>query len=160
MKKVLAICAFLSVYSLSMAQVTLDELQKVQQLWGKGKQALTTELLNLQPDQQAAFNKVFDGYLADRQKLGQERIALIDDYAKSFNGIDAAKSKFLAKGFLKNDSKLNKLHKKYFNKLSKALNPTQAAQWLQLEKYIDNAVRSEMQELIPFIKPGQLKKVK
>lgn len=160
MKKTIALAIACFTFATSMAQVTLDEVKKVQELWGKGKKALATELLKIDGGQQAAFDKVFDAYLADRQKIGQERIALIDEYAKSYSGIDDAKAKFLANGFFKNNAQLNKLHKRYFKKFSKVLSPSKAAQWAQLETYIDNVVRSEIQELVPFVEPGQLKRKK
>ena len=160
MKKTFTL-ALASLLSLSaICQVTLDEVKKVQDMWGKGKKALTTELLKLDAGQQAAFDKVYDGYLVERQKIGQERIALIDEYAKTYSGIDDAKSDFLAKGFFKNNEQLLKLHKRYYKKFSKVLSPAKAAQWVQLENYIDNVVRSEMQEYVPFLEPGQLKRKK
>ena len=45
MKKTFTL-ALASLLSLSaICQVTLDEVKKVQDMWGKGKKALTTELL-------------------------------------------------------------------------------------------------------------------
>jgi hypothetical protein len=158
MKKLIAISIVLFACTTTFAQVSLDEVQKVQQMWGKGKKQLCSELLKLDAGQQEAFGKVYDAYATDRAKIGQERIALIDDYAKNYAGLEDAKAKFLANGFFGNNAKLNKLHKKYFNKFSKVLGSTKAAQWAQLETYLDNVVRSEMQELVPFIQPGQLKK--
>ena len=158
MKKVITIFAILVTTSTVMGQVTVDEIQKVQQLWGKGKKALSMDLLKIEGAQQEAFGKVFDSYLVDRQKLGMQRVALIDDLGKNVGALDDAKAKTLVNGFFSNNIKLQKLQRKYFKKFSKVLSPARAAQWAQLESYLDNVVRSEMQDLVPFIEPGKLKK--
>lgn len=158
MKKAITIFAILVTTSTAMAQVTIDEIQKVQQLWGKGKKALSMDLLKIEGPQQEAFGKVFDSYLVDRQKLGMQRVALIDDLGKNVGALDDAKAKTLVNGFFSNNIKLQKLQRKYFKKFSKDLSPARAAQWAQLESYLDNVVRSEMQDLVPFIEPGKLKK--
>jgi hypothetical protein len=54
---------------------------------------------------------------------------------------------------MKNNTNLAKLQSKTFKKLSKSLSPAKAAQWWQLESYIDAEIRSAILGELPLLEP-------
>jgi len=52
---------------------------------------------------------------------------------------------------LKLNGEQTKLYQKYYGKMKKVISPLKAAQFIQLEVYLENAVRTQIQSQIPFI---------
>jgi hypothetical protein len=57
----------------------------------------------------------------------------------------------LASATLNNNIKLEKLYQKYYGKMKKKVGGLEAAKFIQLETYLQTAIRSELQEAIPLI---------
>ena len=55
------------------------------------------------------------------------------------------------------DADQHDLMESYYNKIKKAASPMVAAQWLQIESYINVSVKLAIQEKLPFIGDIKLK---
>jgi flagellar motility protein MotE (MotC chaperone) len=151
---------FLSIIFLSfflgltaMAQDFKDELDVVQAVWGKNKKALTQDFLQLSPEQAAVFGPIYDGYLEARKKITQVRGEALATFASKNAQLDDATAKDMVTKLMKNNDNLASLQKKTFKKLSKSLSPAKAAQWWQLESYIDAEIRAAILGELPLLEP-------
>jgi hypothetical protein len=119
------------------------------------KVALYNRVLQLTEPEAKKFWPVYRDYERELMKLSDQRLELIRDF---FSREEAGKltdeaSKEIADRWLKSVQARLDLWKKYHKKISEAVSPTRAAQFLQLENqialFIDIAIASEMPAISP-----------
>jgi len=162
MKKLLSIAVYLLLLSPVMklaAQANADEeLQLVRDQWGVDKKQLIMQYMKFNEAESKAFWPVYDAYMKQHKTLVDSRIKMIKDYAKNYTKLTDAKAIELTNKVLDNDMAISKLQKDYFTKFSKAVTPLRASQYMQVEYYLQNTIKSMIQDEIPFI--GELEKAK
>jgi len=135
-----------------------EEIQLFRDQWGVDKKQLIMDYMKFTEAESKAFWPVYEAYMKDNRPLMDARIALIKDYAVNFDKLTDAKASELINKVLDNDMAISKLQKEYYAKLSKAVSPLRASQYLQVEYYLLSNVKAMIQDQIPFI--GQLEKTK
>jgi hypothetical protein len=133
------------------AQTFKDELDIVKTIWGKEKKTLATDLLKLNAEEAAKFGTIYEEYLAARKKVTDVRATALESFAKANAQLDDATASKMVNTLMKNNSNLAKLQSKTFNKLSKALSPVKAAQWWQMENYLDAEIRAAILSELPLV---------
>jgi len=128
-----------------------DDVAIIQSLYGKEKTELVNIFMDLSGDEKTAFQPIYDGYEEERKALGREKMRIIDQYAASYDNMTDEKADALAKATLKNNMDFEKLYSKTYNKTKKVLGATKAAKFIQVEIYLQTAIRLEIQDAIPFI---------
>ena len=158
MKKAsLLFSAFMLFSVFTFAQVKEGDIQLVQQYFGAEKTLLVKEYMNLTPAQDSLFWKDYNAYETARQELGKRRIQLVDKYAKSITSLDATKADEMINEANAIDISFKKLQKQYYKKMSKTIGEVKAAQFYQLEGYLNNVINLSIQESIPFV--GELEQM-
>ncbi len=138
------------------AQSNKEEVSIIQNLYGMEKKEVIRQVMDLTDIQASGFWPIYDEYETERKKLGADRIAIINDYINSYTTLTDAKADELINRVFKNDAALDKLQKTYYGKIKKVLSPLKAAQFTQVESYLQTAIRSAVSEELPFI--GEFKK--
>jgi len=138
------------------AQQSKDEVQLVQSIWGMQKRDIVNKYMQFTDSESAKFTPIYDAYSNEYRNLGAERIQILNDYANSYNAMTDQKADELIQKLLKNNAAIDKLQLKYYNRIKKEISATRAAQFMQLELYIQTMVRAEIQSNIPMI--GELEK--
>lgn len=154
MKRISIICLALALggFHFGIAQdTTMNELAIIQEMWGMEKKEIVGDFMELDETNASAFWSVYDSYAMGRKKLGQERINIIQDYATAYDNINDEQAKDLTNRTFKNNIAIEKLQLKYYKKMCKVVSPVEATKFMQLEKYLETLVKSEMKETIPFI---------
>lgn len=152
MKKLLFIFGIFILFSApALTQDINDEITLIQAEFGMGKRQIVEAYMDLPASTSAIFWKVYQEYEADRQLLARERIVIINDYLENLDSMGEDEADDLAKRSLKNDVALSKLHQSYYKKFKKATSATDAAKFLQIDIYIHNTIRNQMQQELPFI---------
>ena len=96
-------------------------------------------------------------YVEEGKKLGEERIQIIASYADNYVGLTNEKADELTQRLLKNNAAIDKLQLKYYNLIKKEISAIRAAQFMQLELYMQTMIRAELQNSLPMI--GELDKL-
>ena len=130
---------------------TSDEIALYQSIWGMEKRALVEEYMNLSEGDATAFWPVYEAYEVERKNLGIQRVAVLSDYAKNYGSLSGEKATELVNKSIANNIAMQKLFKKTFSKVSKALDPVTAAKFIQLENYFMLMIQMSIQESIPFV---------
>lgn len=138
------------------AQVAKDEVQLVQNIWGLEKRAIVNDYMKFTEAEATKFNPIYEMYADESKALGAERIQIISEYANNYASLTDVKADELVKRTLKNNASMDKLQAKYYGKMKKALGAMRAAQFMQLDSYLQTMVRAEIQNNIPLI--GELDK--
>ena len=156
-KATLLFSAFMLFSVFTFAQVKEGDIQLVQQYFGAEKTLLVKEYMDLTAAQDSLFWKDYNAYETARQELGKRRIQLVDKYAKSITSLDATKADEMINEANAIDISFKKLQKQYYKKMSKTIGEIKAAQFYQLEGYLNNVINLSIQESIPFV--GELEQM-
>ena len=135
------------------AQTFKDELDVVQTVWGKNKKQITLDFLQLSAEEAAKFGPVYDEYLEARKKVTMVRGEALQTFAAANAQLDDATAQKMVSTLMKNNNSLASLQSKTFKKLAKTLSPAKAAQWWQLESYIDAEIRAAILGELPLLQP-------
>jgi hypothetical protein len=151
MKKFYVLLVMLVSSFSAFSQVTEGEMKYIQKLWGKEKKEILQAVMQLNETEAAKFWPIYEAYSTSRQSLGLERTKLTENYASNYGKIADEELDQMTKAALKNDKSINKLYSKYYGKVKKAVGPMRAAQFLQLENYLDGKVRLAIQDQLPLL---------
>jgi hypothetical protein len=152
MKKQIIALAILFIGALNLtAQTSQGDIQLVQQYFGTQKLALIKDYMKLTPHQDSAFWPIYTKYENERQSLGKQRIAMVEAYVKSVQDISEAKATEMVNKGVALEISFKNLQKRYFTEMTKKIGSVKAAQFYQLENYLNNIINLSIQEEIPFV---------
>lgn len=110
------------------------------------KSTVLQGMLELTPEQQAAFNPVLRAYDEDLLKLGDRRLHLIVQYAAFYEGrtLDDKNAERLLKETIKVKQDQLKLFSTYFDKAKKVIGVAKAAEFIQVENAFAAALDTKL----------------
>lgn len=114
------------------------------------KIATLNQVLRLTAPEAEKFWPIYRRYEVELAAVGDRKLALIREFEQAhFSGtLDDRKARKLAAGWLKNTRQRLDLWAKYHQRLSKAVSPLRAAQFLQVEHqmalFVDLTIAAEM----------------
>lgn len=151
MKKTLVI-GILCFLALGVKAQTNDDIAFFQSIWGMEKRAIVEAYMDgLSPEAASTFWTEYDAYEAGRRELGKERVMILSDYAEYYASLNDDIARDLVLRTSANNIAIQKLLKKTFTKMSKAVGAVQAAKFVQLENYFLTAIQMTILEGIPFV---------
>ena len=100
-------------------------------------------------DKAAAFWNVYRDYQKDLKKVTDVRLALIKDYAASYDKMTDAKAKELSKKVLANDKASLKLKEKYYGNFMKAMGASAANRFFQVENTLNSLIMLRINTELP-----------
>lgn len=141
MKKILLL-ALVLLFSLNgFAQLSADEVEYIQSIFGMEKRAAIEEMLD--PDKNAdSFWKLYDQYELERKDLGKNRIDLLEQYAENYESMSNEDVDNLIKESMDLSMKTDKLINKYYKKIKNEVGSVPAAQFYQIEHYLLSEIRA------------------
>ncbi len=146
----LTVVAFAFINS-AKAQVPKDEIALFQTIWGMEKANIISQYMKFSEGEVAKFGPLYDKYTDEYRKLGAERIQIMSEYANNYTSMTNEKADELTKRYLKNNTAIDKLQLKYYNKMKKEVSALRAAEFMQLEIYLQTMMRAELQSMMPMI---------
>ncbi len=117
----------------------------------KQKVAITSQLMQLSPDQAAVFWPIYNEYAKELRALGDLRVQGIKEYAANYSSLSDKKAAELANMRFDLEGKLVGLKKKYFEKFSKALTPKLAARFFQIENQLLDIIDLQVASSLPIV---------
>src|SRR5687767_3541004 len=138
------------------AQSNDPELDYIKKTYSQDKKTIVAEYLNLTVDQGGKFWPLYANYEKKREKLAVERLKLIQKYIDQADTITSTQADKIILAALNNSINLDKLNLETYTKVKTAVGARKAAQFIQLESYLQTMWKSYVQENIPLI--GELDK--
>jgi hypothetical protein len=132
--------------------VTDDDIAVLRQDVQADKTEIITRNMNFTDTQSKAFWPLYRSYAHDQQVIGDQRIALIKDYAANYGGIDDASAKSYIDRALKFEDNNLKLRKQYMPRFEKAIGAKQAGKFYQVDNRLSLLVSVQLAALLPIIK--------
>lgn len=131
---------------------TDDDIAVLRQDVQAGKTEIITRNMSFTDDQSKAFWPVYRDYAHDQQTIGDQRVALIKDYAANYDKIDDTQAKSYIQRALKFEEDSLKLRKEYVPKFEKAIGARQTAKFYQVDNRLSLLVNVQLAAELPIIK--------
>lgn len=115
------------------------------------KVAIITEVMAFTAEQSSAFWPLYREYEVELGKLGDERLAVIKDYAKHYENMTDEIAKQLVDRSFSIEESRTKLQKKYYKKFEKVISSIDAARLMQLERQLNLLIDLQIASELPLI---------
>jgi hypothetical protein len=132
--------------------VTDDDIAVLRQDVQADKTEIITRNMQFTEDQSKAFWPVYRNYAHEQQVIGDQRVALIKDYAANYDSMDDAKAQSYIERALKFDSDSLQLRKTYVSRFEKVIGAKQTAKFYQVDNRLSLLVSVQLAALLPIIK--------
>jgi hypothetical protein len=116
-----------------------------------GKKQTIAANLQLTDAEAAKFWPVYDQYSAELSKLGDQRYALIKEYASGFGALTDNQALSLIKRSLSLDEQVAQLRSKYVPVINQVLPGTKTATFFQMDRYINTLIDLRLAGPIPLV---------
>jgi len=116
-----------------------------------GKKELITQALDLTPEQAKVFWPLYQTYDAQAAKLGDERVALIMDFAAHYDSMTDVKALELATKATDIEVRRAKLRADQIPLMSKSVPAKLVARFVQVDAYINKAIDLKVADELPFV---------
>ena len=116
------------------------------------KVAILTELMELNETEDKAFWPLYREYDMEMAKLGDDRVALIGEYASNYAKLTDAVADKLAMKALDLESRRQATRAKYFERIKAALSPRTALRFLQIEHQLNLIIDLQISAALPIVK--------
>ena len=113
------------------------------------KIAILTEVMEFTEAEDAVFWPIYREYDAEMTKLGDERVALIAEYAKNYDTLTDEMANKLGTSALDLESRRQAVKAKYYDKLRGALKPRTALRFLQVEHQLRLLIDLQISASLP-----------
>ena len=132
-----------------------DDMEKYVELMRSdlrnGKTELLTEALKLSDADGAKFWPIQREYETELAKVGDQRIQLLKDYAANYDSLTAEMAKSLLDRAFKIESSRLTVLKKYTDKVAKAVSPSVAARFAQVEALVNSLIDLKLRAETPLV---------
>jgi hypothetical protein len=134
------------------APTTEDELiELVRSDIQKDKVAIIGSAMDFSSDEAGKFWPIYKEYESALAAVGDQRVALIKDYAANFTSMTDEKAGQLAQQAMELEQKRFELKKQCFEKLSEGVSPVVAARFLQVENQLNLLLDLQVAQQVPLI---------
>ena len=103
-------------------------------------------------DEAAKFWPLYKSYEAKRKAIGDEKVALIKDFATHYDGMQDAKAKELLGRLISVEDKSTAAKRAFIGELQKVLPAKTVARYYQVDNRIDLLANLELSSELPIIK--------
>ncbi len=116
------------------------------------KIAILTEVMAFNDAEDKAFWPIYRDYNAEMAKLGDERVALIAEYARSYSQITDDLARSLATRAVDLDKRRHATLERCFTRVGAALSPKLALKFLQVEHQLLLIIDLQISAALPIVK--------
>lgn len=137
--------------SLLKAQIHNEESELFLNIFGKPKKEIVTQFVKVEEGKSAAFIKLYDEYELRRKQLGEKRYAVLSKYVKNYTKLTEAETNEIMVDIISLTTSQDKLIAKFYVKFKKSMGTFVAAQFYQIEWYLQSEMKANILENIPII---------
>lgn len=119
------------------------------------REQVIREAMQLNDQQAAAFWPIYRDYDAEQTKLGDEKLAIVNDYAQNFLTMSNQKADQLAQRVMAVEDQRVALRKKYYELLKKAIPAVLAVRFFQVENQLQLILDLQIASNLPIIEEAQ-----
>ena len=129
----------------------VGEIESVRDIYQSDRQGFVARRLDLSDKEGAAFWPLYQSYRADMDKLGDELVKVVLEYADVYPDVPDKRATQLLKKYSSLEQKLADTRAKYLKRAAKKLPAAKVLRWAQLESRMDLALRLQLAGQIPVV---------
>jgi hypothetical protein len=141
--------------SKSSQTVSDQDIQLLRQDLRSHKKQLIAANLTLTDVEATKFWPVYDQFSAEMTKLGDQKYALINEYAQNFGSLTDAQAESLISRSLALDEAYTQVRIKYVPIMNKVLPGTKTATFFQMERRVSTLIDLQLESQIPLVQDQQ-----
>lgn len=126
-----------------------DALEVVRSTYAADRQAFVSEHMPLTEKESGNFWPVYREYKAEREKLGDQLVKTVREYAEVYPDVSKKAAKRILKRYTELDKELQEQRTTYLKKFGKVLPPEKVLRLAQLEHRMDIVLRLQLASTIP-----------
>jgi hypothetical protein len=115
------------------------------------KNTVIADTMKFTDTESTAFWPVYRDYVRDQQKIADERVQVIKDYAQNFDSMTDDKARDMVQRMINVEDQTLNLREDYWPKFMKALGAKRAAKFYQVDNRITLMVNLQLASVIPLI---------
>jgi hypothetical protein len=131
--------------------VTDRDIQLLRQDVRSQKKQLVAANLTLTEAEATKFWPIYDQYAAEMTKIGDQKYALIKEYAQNFGSLTDAQAQSLLDRSLALDEAIAQLRIRYVPIVSKVLPGTKTASFFQIDRRLSALIALQLASQIPLV---------
>src|SRR5271165_3348172 len=131
--------------------VTDQDIQLLRQDIRSQKKQLVAANLTLTDAEATKFWPIYDQYAAEMTKIGDQKYALIKEYAQNFGSLTDAQAQSLLNRSLALDEATAQLRIKYVPIVNKVLPGTKTATFFQIDRRLSTLIDLQLASQIPLV---------
>jgi hypothetical protein len=141
--RLLAVAAFVAFVSpcVASAQSETDEQQQLLAQIQSDRRTVVLKSMALDDAQVAAFTPVYDAYQAERKKLADRVVELLNTYSSNYDSMTDDAAKGILKDWFKLQDDQNRLMKDYAKRMARVLPQAKVLRFVQIENKLDAVLR-------------------
>jgi hypothetical protein len=116
------------------------------------KVAILTEVMGFTEAEDKVFWPIYREYDAEMSKLGDERVALIEEFSSHYDQMTDAAADQIATKALDLESRRQAVKAKYYDRVKKALSARTALRYLQVEHQLQLIIDLQISAALPIAK--------
>ena len=116
------------------------------------KVAILTEMMGFTEEEDQTFWPIYREYDVELSKISDDRLTLIQEYAKNYEQMTDAVADRIARGALDLEARRHALRLKYYERVKSALSPKTAARFLQVENQLLMIIDLQISAALPVVK--------
>jgi hypothetical protein len=121
------------------------------------RELIVKEAMQLNEQQSGVFWPTYKEYAAEQTKLGDEKQAIVTDYAQHFLTMTNEKADALAQRVMQLDEKRMALREKYYGIMKKSLPAIVVARFFQVESQLQLIIDLQIASSLPIIEEADTK---
>src|SRR5690242_8200880 len=119
------------------------------------KSQVVGQVMQLDSDQATKFWPIYKEFESDFAKIGDRSVTLVRTYGDNYDRMTNEMADRLATELLTIEQDRTDLKRQYYQKFKKALDPTIAARFLQVENLLENLVNLQVASQLPIMPSSQ-----
>jgi Spy/CpxP family protein refolding chaperone len=129
----------------SSAQLVMDTSVYDETMWNMKKRKMVLDVMDLSEAEKSSFWPLYESYSQAIRFTESETLHIMSICNDSSYPMESSELERYSKKMLQNDLVLDRVRLQYYKKFSKALSPTRAAQFMQLDDNLRMMLRMEVQ---------------
>ena len=130
----------------SPAQMAMDSAVYDETMWSMKKRRMVMDHLDLSEAEKASFWPLYESYSRAIQFIETETLEIIAACNDTAYPIESSDVEKYSRKMLQNDLLLDRVRIQYYKKFSRALSPSRASQFMQLDDNLRMMLRIEVQD--------------
>ena len=116
------------------------------------KVAILTEVMEFTEAEDKVFWPLYREYEGEMATLGDERVALVADYARNYSTLTDAMAQTLGTRALDLEARRHAVKAKYYQRFATALSPRTSLRFLQVEHQLQLIIDLQISAALPIVK--------